>query len=139
VSRVPEHRGISSTLKRWWFRVLDRTLNLVTIRAAKAGRGPFSLVKHVGRKTGKTYETPIIVAPVEGGFVVELTYGDDVAWYRNTVAANGCVLVVGGVEHVIDGVEPIPAEQGLAAYPAPQRAILRVLRRRHFARFHEAR
>jgi len=130
--------SVGTTLKRAWFRVLDHTLNPITIRAAKAGRGPFSLVKHVGRKSGKHYETPIIVAPVEGGFVGELTYGDDVAWYRNSVAANGCVLVVDGVDHVIDGIERISAEQGLAAFPAPQRAILKLLRRRHFVLFRDA-
>ena len=124
--------------KRLWFRILDHTLNPVTIRAAKAGRGPFSLVKHVGRKSGAHYETPIIVAPVEGGFVVELTYGEDVAWYRNSVAANGCVLVVDGMDHVIDGIKPISAEAGLSAYPRPQRAILKLLGRRHFVFFHEA-
>jgi deazaflavin-dependent oxidoreductase (nitroreductase family) len=128
-----------SRAKRVWFRVLDHTLNPVTIRAAKAGRGPFALVKHVGRNTGTPYETPIIVAPVPGGFVVELTYGDDVAWYRNTVAAGGCRLIVDGVERVIDGVEPISTEAGLAAYPGPQRAILKLLRRRHFVLFREAR
>jgi len=123
---------------KWvWFRVLDHTLNPLTIRAAKAGRGPFSLVKHVGRKTGKPYETPIIVAPVEGGFVVELTYGDEVAWYRNSVAANGCVLVVDGIDHVIDGIEPITTEAGLAAYPPSRRGILKLLRRRHFVLFRE--
>ena len=104
--------------KRLLFRILDHTLNPLTIRAAKRGRGPFSLVKHVGRKTGKHYETPIIVAPVEGGFVVELTYGDDVAWYRNSVAANGCVLVVDGIDHVIDGIEPISTEARSGRLPA---------------------
>jgi hypothetical protein len=130
--------SFGNTAKRAWFRVLDHTLNPLTIRAAKAGRGPFSLVKHVGRKSGKQYETPIIVAPVAGGFVVELTYGDDVAWYRNTVAANGCVLVVDGVDHVIDGVQPMSAAEGLAAYPPSRRAILKLLRRRHFVLFREA-
>ena len=32
--------------------LLKNTLNRATTRAAKSGRGPFSLIRHVGRKTG---------------------------------------------------------------------------------------
>jgi hypothetical protein len=72
------------------------------------------------------------VAPVENGFVAELTYGTDVAWYRNVVAAGHCVLVVKGVENTIDGIEPYPAETGRAAFGFPARLILRLLRRQEF-------
>jgi hypothetical protein len=36
------------------------------------GRGLFSLVLHVARKSGTIYETPIIVAPAPDGFVAAL-------------------------------------------------------------------
>ncbi len=127
----------ASRLRSWWFRVLGRTLNPIAIRSAKRGRSAFSVVKHVGRKTGTPYETPIIVARVDGGWVAELTYGDDVAWYRNTVAAHGCTLVVDGVEHEVSGPEPLSPEVGLASYPRSQRGILKLLRRRHFVLLRE--
>ena len=44
--------------------VLKHTLNRVTSRLARAGRGPFSLVRHVGRSSGRTYDTPVILAEV---------------------------------------------------------------------------
>ena len=53
---------------------------------------------------------------------MELTYGDDVAWYRNSVAANGCVLVVDGIDHVIDGIEPISTGGGSRRLPATRSA-----------------
>lgn len=87
-----------------WNRVLKRTLNPVTLRAARQGRGPFSIVTSVGRKTGKTYETPIIVQPTEGGFMIELTYGDQVQWYRNVRAAGHCVITYRGVRYAVTGV-----------------------------------
>ena len=96
-------------LKRVFLWVLRHTLNPLVLRAARSGRA-FSLVRHIGRRTGRTYETPLIVAPVEDGFVAELTYGTDVAWYRNVVAARRCVVVFKGVEYPIDGIEPYPAE-----------------------------
>lgn len=39
---------------------------------------------------------PIIVAGVPEGFIAELTYGEEVNWYRNIVAAGGCELLIEG-------------------------------------------
>jgi deazaflavin-dependent oxidoreductase (nitroreductase family) len=118
-----------------WGRILKRTLNPVTLRAARRGRGPFSIVTSIGRKSGKTYETPIIVQPTDGGFMIELTYGDQVQWYRNVLAAGGCRLTYKGIEYDVTGIEPVDPAAGLAAFPPSQRRILTVLRRKHFVRF----
>jgi hypothetical protein len=40
-----------------FFWLLKNTLNRVTSRMARAGHGPFSLIRHVGPKSGRTYET----------------------------------------------------------------------------------
>jgi len=117
--------------------LLKHTLNRVTTRAARGRGGPFALVKHVGRKSGKPYETPIIVQPIEGGFVIELTYGPEVDWYRNVVAANGCRILYHGTEHVIEGLEPLSAAEGIAAFTPGQQRILRLLRRDHFVKLLE--
>jgi deazaflavin-dependent oxidoreductase (nitroreductase family) len=114
---------------------LKHTLNPLTIRAAKGKGGPFALVRHVGRKSGKSYETPIIVQPTSGGFVIELTYGDQVDWYRNVRAAGGCGILYHRVEYVIDGFEPMAAADGIAAFTPGQQRILRLLRREHFVKF----
>lgn len=44
------------------FWLLNNTLNRVTRRIARSRHGPFSPVRHVGRKSGRTYETPVILA-----------------------------------------------------------------------------
>ena len=112
--------------------LLKHTLNRVTSRAARAGRGPFSLVRHVGRRSGRTYETPVILAEVPEGFVAELTYGTRVDWYRNIVAAGGCVVVHRRREYRVTQIEPCSAEYGRRAFPAPARLILEALRRDEF-------
>lgn len=116
---------------------LKNTLNRLTLRLARSGHGPFSLVRHVGRKSGTVYETPIMVARHPEGFVAELTYGPQVNWYRNVVAAGKCELVVHGVVHQIDGIEPCTVEDGLAAFGSPRSIVLRILRRREFRLLHE--
>ena len=121
----------------WFGKVLKHTLNRVTSRVARGRGGPFALVRHVGRVSGRQYETPIIVQPTEGGFVIELTYGPEVDWYRNVVAANGCRILYHGVEHVIEGLEPLAAAEGIRAFTPGQQRILRLLRRTHFVRLLE--
>ena len=119
-------------MRRRFFWVLKHTLNRVTSRAARSRHGPFSLVRHVGRRSGTTYETPVILARVPEGFVAELTYGPDVDWYKNVTAAGHCTVLHHGREYEVTAVLPYPAELGRAAFPAPARLVLRALRRRHF-------
>jgi deazaflavin-dependent oxidoreductase (nitroreductase family) len=109
-----------------WATMQKKTLNRLTLGAARRGLGPFSIVTTVGRKSGKTYETPIIVQPTDGGFMIELTYGDQVQWYRNALAAGGCTITYKRVAHPIVGFEPGACRdrhRGLlavaAAHPAP--------------------
>jgi hypothetical protein len=40
--------------------VLKYSLNPLTRRLAHSSFGPFSIVRHVGRRSGKRYETPIL-------------------------------------------------------------------------------
>lgn len=119
-------------LKRGFLWLLKNTLNRATSRAARSGHGPFSLVRHVGRKTGQTYETPLILARLGRDFIAELTYGEDVSWYRNAVAAHGCRIVWKGVEYRIVSVEPCEPQVALRAFGYPAAAVLRLLRRREF-------
>jgi deazaflavin-dependent oxidoreductase (nitroreductase family) len=119
-------------MRRAWLWFIKRTLNRVTARVARTPGGPFSLVRHVGRRSGRTFETPIIVARVPEGFVCELTYGDRVDWYRNIVAAGGCELVVDGAVHRVVAIEPYPTEAGRRAFGAAAELVLRLLRRHEF-------
>ena len=119
-------------MRRGYLWLLKNTLNRVTTRVAKSGRGPFSLVRHVGRTSGKVYETPIVVASAPGGFVAELTYGENVNWYRNVVAAGGCDLLVAGVVHRVVAVEPYPVDAGRRAFGFPARLVLTLLHRTEF-------
>jgi len=117
--------------KKRYLAWLNRTLNPLTLRAARRGRGPFSLVEHVGRTSGRTYEAPLILARVSEGLVAELTYGDGVNWYRNVVAGGGRVLHRGRW-YRITAVEPYGVKKGLRAFGPPASWVLRLLRRREF-------
>ncbi len=115
------------------FRILLKyTLNPMTLGLTKAGIGPLSIVRHVGRRSGKQYATPLLLAPIAGGFVAELTYGPNVDWFQNVMAAGRCTIVRGGKEIAIDRIEPMDADAGRQAFPLAARIGLRILRRHDY-------
>lgn len=119
-------------MKARFLRVLNVTLNPLTRRLALAGRGPFSLVVHVGRKSGREYRTPLILARVPEGFVAELTYGEKVDWLRNVEAAGACTVVHRGESLPIVAIEPCDTRRGRAAFPPPARLVLTAMRKKHY-------
>jgi deazaflavin-dependent oxidoreductase (nitroreductase family) len=50
------------------------------------------LVVHRGRRSGRTYQTPVNVFAAGDGYVFALTYGPETDWVKNIVAAGGCEL-----------------------------------------------
>ena len=78
--------------RMWGFRhVATRYLNPFT--RLFAGRLPgFGILTHRGRTTGRTYRTPINVFERGGDYVFFLTYGSDVQWVKNVLAAGRCSL-----------------------------------------------
>ncbi len=102
-------------------------LNRVLGRFASFSFGPFALVRHIGRKSGKPYETPIMVFPMYGGFLIALTYGTQVDWYQNVLAAGNCRLVWHNKEYTISRLEPVEPQAAIPLFPQPQRTILKSL------------
>ena len=101
-----------------------------------AGRvPPLAIIVHTGRRSGRTYRTPVMAfRDAEGGFVVALTYGSETDWVRNVLAAGGCELVRGGqpIRLEIPRVnEPADPPGGL---PTPVRWALGLLKVRAYLR-----
>src|SRR5215472_9337460 len=91
--------------------------NRVLRRLAHLHHGPFALVRHVGRRSGKRYETVIMVFPTEDGFVIALTYGPNVDWFRNLQAAGSGTVFWHGNDFVVRQPEPIGAGVALPLFP----------------------
>ena len=54
---------------------------------------PLAVVHHVGRKSRRSYRTPVAAFRSAAGFVIPMTYGRDVDWARNIVSAGSCQIV----------------------------------------------
>ena len=82
---------LSAGLARFNRRITNRVAGLF------AGRAPgFSMLIHTGRRSGKTYRTPILTFRDGDGYRIALTYGDGADWVRNVLAAGGCDLLTRG-------------------------------------------
>lgn len=70
-----------------------------------AGRLPtFGIVTHRGRKSGRGYRTPVNVFRRGNRYLFFLTYGSDVEWVKNILAAGRCTLRTRGRD--VELVEP---------------------------------
>ena len=108
--------------------------NRLVRRFAGVSRTPFALIRHIGRRSGKPYETPIIVMRQGNGFVIALTYGPEVDWYRNVQAAGEATLLWHNQEYALKQPETLSPQEGLSAFPPPFRQILGLLGTRDFVR-----
>ena len=63
----------------------------------------FAIISYVGRKSGKRYRTPMNVFRDGESYVFALTYGSDVQWVQNVLAAGEADLQIRNkLIHLID-------------------------------------
>ncbi len=86
----------------------------------------FGVVTHTGRKTGRTYRTPVNVFPAPDGYVMALTYGARAEWVRNVLAAGGCDLETRGHRTHLTAPEVV-RDTGRGQVPVYVRGVLRIL------------
>jgi len=66
--------------------------NRITLRIARRGKSPFSIVRQTGRRTGRIYETPVLASYIGKTVVIPLSYGENVDWLRNILRQGGCEI-----------------------------------------------
>jgi deazaflavin-dependent oxidoreductase (nitroreductase family) len=86
----------------------------------------FAVVTHLGRRSGRSYRTPVNVFRRGDDYVFALTYGPDADWVRNVEAAGECDIESRG--RTIHLVEPRRFTDPTGRdVPGPVRAILRLI------------
>jgi deazaflavin-dependent oxidoreductase (nitroreductase family) len=75
---------------------LNRHVNRAVVPFAGRRLSPVAVVVHRGRRTGRSYRTPVLAFRGEDGLVVGLPYGADRDWVRNVLAAGGATVHIGG-------------------------------------------
>jgi len=77
-------------------RVNRSVTNPRVMRTAGSAQTQTSVIAHVGRKSGRAYETPVDIISTTTGLLIALPYGTRVDWLRNVVAAGSATVVTRG-------------------------------------------
>jgi deazaflavin-dependent oxidoreductase (nitroreductase family) len=77
-------------------RVNRSVTNPRVMRTAGSAQTQTSVIAHVGRKSGRAYETPVDVISTTTGLLIALPYGTRVDWLRNVVAAGSATVLTHG-------------------------------------------
>jgi len=97
----------------------------------------FGVVTHVGRRSGRTYRTPVNVFARDESVIFALTYGRDAQWVKNVLAAGECELTTRGQRHRLTHPEVFRDERKRPAVPIA-RPILRMVGTNDFMRLRRA-
>jgi len=85
-----------------------------------------SVIRHVGRTSGRPYETPVGAFATDDGFVIALPYGSDPDWLKNVLASGSAVLVHEGGTYQVDRPELIPTTAAAPYLPVKEQRNLRM-------------
>jgi deazaflavin-dependent oxidoreductase (nitroreductase family) len=84
-----------------------------------------SVIRHVGRKTGRSYETPMVAFATDDGFVIALPYGPGTDWVKNVLASGSATIVNEGDTWLIDQPELVPTAVAAPYLPVKEQRGLR--------------
>ena len=99
----------------------------------------YSIVRHVGRTSGRAYQNPVSAYPLGDGFVIPVLYSTQSQWVRNVMAAGRFTLRTKGRDYLLERPELIAPAQALAAYPTLLQRIMRSQQTQAFVWAHRAR
>ena len=102
-----------------WFS--RRWMNPRQMRTAGQPGAYAGIVRHVGRTTGKAYETPVTPVPADDGFLIALPYGRQASWLRNVLAAGSASIVWEGQTFTVERPEVVPTGDVIEHFPESDR------------------
>jgi deazaflavin-dependent oxidoreductase (nitroreductase family) len=108
------------------WRIVRHTNALMLPLAGKRWNPIFAVVIHRGRRSRRTYTTPVAARRVGDGFVISLAFGAQVDWYQNLVAGGGGILQWRGRDFAVTAPTAVDSPSGLAAFHPVQRFFLRL-------------
>ncbi len=103
-------------------RQLTRAMRPLALRSAGKEGAANSVISHVGRRSGRVYQTPVVAVAHDDSFLIALPYGERTDWLKNVLAKGSATLLTGGKTYQVDRPEVIPmAEATIYFRPREQR------------------
>ena len=109
------------------------TLRATLLRAGNtlahrvAGRRVYVLLQHQGRRSGRTYTTPVVAWHRGTTIIVPLSFGTTSDWYQHVRAHHGGHIQMRGQGYVAHTPQLIPRDDAVAYLPPRARIGARLL------------
>ena len=103
-------------------RMFTRVMRPLALRSAGQEGSSTSVVRHVGRRSGRTYQTPVIAAQHDDSFLIALPYGERTDWLKNVLAGGPAAIMSNGHTYEVDRPKVIPMAEATTYFrPREQR------------------
>ena len=96
-----------------------RATKPLVLKSSGTPGGIASVVRHVGRTSGREYETPVQAVTTDDGFVIALPYGLNTDWLKNVRASGFATIVHEGDTYRVDRPEIVPMSAATNALFSP--------------------
>jgi deazaflavin-dependent oxidoreductase (nitroreductase family) len=106
-------------------RQLTKITRPLAVRSAGKQGSSTSVVCHVGRKTGKSYTTPVVAVEHDGNVYIALPYGERTDWLKNVLATGSATVVIGGDRYEVDQPEVVPMAEATGFFGAKEQRLHR--------------
>ena len=101
------------------FRLFTRAMRPLALRSAGKEGSTTSVVRHVGRRSGRTYQTPVTAVQHDDSFLIALPYGQRTDWLKNVLSKGSATIKTDGHTYEVNQPEVIPMAQA-ATYFRPR-------------------
>jgi deazaflavin-dependent oxidoreductase (nitroreductase family) len=146
---APHERTVRGRPFSTWFKAINRAahallrigtrhLNPLMLSLAASRHLPLAVIHHRGRRSGRSYATPLAARPMADGFVIPLTFGQQADWFRNVQAAGGCVIQWKGANYPV--TEPVVVDWATvrSAFSPLERVLVPIIGIEQFVRLRHA-
>jgi deazaflavin-dependent oxidoreductase (nitroreductase family) len=118
--------------------MLTRATRPLALRSAGTAGSKTSVVRHVGRRSGRAYETPVVAVEHDDSLWIALPYGDRTDWLKNIIASGSAVVVMHGRTYGVDRPEVVPITDATAFFGPREQRMHRQFRVGSALRLHRA-
>ena len=112
--------------------------NEMTRKISGTERSSWGLLTHVGRRSGRTYQTSLGTCTYGDGFLLPLGYGTHTDWYRSLMAAGTGRLAWKGRTYQLERPELISGPDAMRAWPLRDRILLHLAGMNDFVWLHKS-
>ncbi len=95
------------------------------MRSAGTENSSTSIVRHIGRRSGRTYETPVVAVEHDDSFLIAIPYGERTDWVKNVLADGKATVVTHGQTYGIDQPHVIPMTEATRYFAPKERKLHR--------------